>query len=255
MQKLQNAFKVRLGMLRSIAAYYWKPFNLRRLKDFYGQFMSEGDLCFDIGAHIGNRTNAWSHLGATVVAVEPQDRCLRFMRRKFRGKDNIIILDKGLGATAGVQTMNISLVTPTVSTFADDQWQEIIDKDTSFKVQWEETKEVEITTLDAMIEEYGLPQFCKIDVENYEVEVLKGLSTAIPSVSLEYYPKTLDKAIECVDLLEGLGQYEYNWSMGESQTFERESWIPAEEMRAIFRTYDPNGKYGDFYARLLSAKS
>ncbi|MEM7374044.1 MAG: FkbM family methyltransferase [Bacteroidota bacterium] len=251
MQKLQNAFKVRLGMLRSIAAYYWKPFNLRRLKSFYRQFMTKGDLCFDIGAHIGNRTNAWHHLGATVVAVEPQDRCLKYMRRKFKGKDNIIILDKGVGAEKGVLTMNISLVTPTVSTFADDQWQEIIDKDTSFKVKWEETKEVEITTLDAMIKEYGLPRFCKIDVENYEVEVLKGLSVPLPAVSIEYYPKTLDQAMECIDLLEGLGTYEYNWSTGETQAFEVDNWITAEDLKAVFRAYDTNGKFGDFYARLI----
>ena len=66
----------RLGIFRSVAMYYWKPFNKRRLKRFYAQFIQPGDLCFDLGAHLGNRANAWLALGAKIVAVEPQPSCV-----------------------------------------------------------------------------------------------------------------------------------------------------------------------------------
>ena len=48
-------FRSRLGILRSRIMYYGKPFNRRRLRKFYSAFVPKGGLCFDIGAHLGNR--------------------------------------------------------------------------------------------------------------------------------------------------------------------------------------------------------
>lgn len=60
------------GMARSLAMYYGIPFRAARLRRFYGQFVRPGDLCFDVGAHAGNRVRAWRALGARVLAIEPQ---------------------------------------------------------------------------------------------------------------------------------------------------------------------------------------
>nr|HMT20580.1 hypothetical protein [Promineifilum sp.] len=59
------------GVLRSLAIYY-APGRVRRLTHFYTPFIRPDDLCFDVGAHVGNRIAAWRRLGARVVAVEPQ---------------------------------------------------------------------------------------------------------------------------------------------------------------------------------------
>ena len=37
--------------------------------DFYRQFVTEGDLCFDVGANVGRRTRTFLKLKAKVVAV------------------------------------------------------------------------------------------------------------------------------------------------------------------------------------------
>ena len=44
-----------LGLARSLLIYYGNPRKGQRMKQFYAQFMGPGDLCFDIGAHVGNR--------------------------------------------------------------------------------------------------------------------------------------------------------------------------------------------------------
>ena len=242
----------RLGIFRSVAMYYWKPFNKRRLKRFYAQFIQPGDLCFDLGAHLGNRTNAWLALGAKVVAVEPQPSCVQYMKRKFRNKANCTIVDKAIGEKPGFTTLYISELTPTVSTLANAEWRDIIDDDTSFDVFWEREETVEVTTFDELIETYGLPAFSKLDIENYEVEALKGLSQPLPCLSVEFYPATIHRAIECIDLLEKLGRYEYNWSFGESQKLNSPDWFDAETMKAYFSKIKRGDEYGDFYARLLS---
>ncbi len=71
------------GLGRSIAVYYGNPLKLRRMQRFYAQFIQPGDLCFDIGAHVGNRVLVWSRLGARIVAVEPQPACLALLRRLY----------------------------------------------------------------------------------------------------------------------------------------------------------------------------
>ena len=43
-------------------------------------------LCFDIGAHAGNRVRCWRALGARVVAVEPQ-LDFRALLRLLYGRD------------------------------------------------------------------------------------------------------------------------------------------------------------------------
>ena len=61
-----------VGLVRSLAIYHLIPRRQRPLRALYGEFVAPGDLAFDIGAHVGNRTRALVALGCRVVAVEPQ---------------------------------------------------------------------------------------------------------------------------------------------------------------------------------------
>ena len=38
-----------------------------------------------------------------------------------------------------------------------------------------------------MISRFGAPDFCKINVEGLELEVLRGLSRPVPALSFEYH--------------------------------------------------------------------
>lgn len=243
--------KKKLGVLRSIATYYWKPFNKKRLINFYKDYVKAGDLCFDIGAHLGNRTNAWSAMGAKVVAVEPQPQCLAYLNKKFGTDSQVTILPKAVGEESGFADLYISQLTPTISTLANKDWRQKMDDATSFKVNWEETMEVEVVTLDQLITEYGMPDFCKIDVEDFEIQVLRGLTQPLPSLSLEYFVPTLERIYECIERLETLGKYEYNWSFGESQVLNSDHWLSAKEMTTIFDGYTKGDRSGDIYARLV----
>jgi len=250
-----NDLRARFGIFRSIAIYYWKPFNRQRLKRFYRQFIHPDDLCFDIGAHLGNRTDAWDMLGAKIVAVEPQPKCMTYMKKRFKNKPNITLLEKAVGNKAGIATFHISEMTPTISTMSDKKWRRTIAEDSSFKVSWNQRIEVKVVTLDQLIDQYGLPAFCKIDVENYELEVLEGLSHPVPALSLEFYTSHLENTIKCIERLESIANYEYNWTNAEKQTFNSKNWLNAGQMKDIFLNISEKGLSGDFYARITANKT
>ena len=136
------------GLGRSIAVYYGNPIKLRRMRRFYAQFIQPGDLCFDIGAHVGNRVLVWSRLGARIVAVEPQPACLALLRRLYGRSPRVTLVDQAVGAAAGRQALRISRAHPTVTTLSQS-WIEAVQASTSFAgVEWEETTSVDVTTLD-----------------------------------------------------------------------------------------------------------
>ena len=118
-------------------------------------------------------------------------------------------------------------------------------------MSWGGEEEVKVTTLDALIAEHGLPRFVKIDVEGFESEVLAGLSQAVSGLSFEWTPEIPDNASACIARLGSLGNYQYNYSWGESMRLARPQWLPPEAMLRVIEEFaGENQIFGDIYARL-----
>lgn len=244
---ITHDWRNRIGLMRSLAIYYGQPWKQSAMRRLYAQFMGPGDLCFDIGAHVGNRLRVWAGLGARVVAVEPQPLCMSFLRRVYGSRPDVTLVAEAVGAQPGVQTLHISPANPTVSTLSAE-WIETVQQDPSFAgVRWEETIPTPVTTLDELIERFGCPAFCKIDVEGYEEQVLAGLSQPLPALSVEYLAATRTSALACITRLESLSRYEYNWSPGESHRLQAPHWLDADDMTGVLAGLDEGS--GDVYAR------
>ncbi len=240
----------RLGLWRSILIYYWKPFNQRNLRRFYRQFIEPGDLCFDIGAHLGNRSKAWLALGAKVVAFEPQPLCIDFLKKKFKTNSDFILDKRAVGEQAGVLPMFISQNAPTVSSLSGQKWRQALNERSGFEVKWQEQIEVEVVNLDQLILQYGQPAFCKIDVEDFEEAVLKGLSVPIKALSFEFFNWTPQRTKACLSLLMKLGNYEFNWTFGEKLIFRSSTWLSAKQILEQISAFKTGTSFsGDIYAR------
>ncbi len=222
------------------------------LRQFYGQFVTGGDLCFDIGANVGDRTSTFLELGATVVAVEPQDDCMEFLRLKFGRNPRVVLVHQGLADKQGERMLAINPQNPLVASMSEDWITGIRQRPRFSQMQWSTVKTVPVTTLDALIRLHGIPAFCKIDVEGFEYQVLQGLSQLLPSVSLEYTPELIEIACACVDYLDKLGPYQYNYSVEETLKLELPMWIDGKTLKSTLRGLSTTHISGDFYARLIS---
>lgn len=242
-----------VGRLRSLVVY-WRPGRQGGLRRMYRPFVAAGDLVFDIGAHVGDRTAAFAALGARVVAFEPQPEIRRILERMVGGKSGVTVRGEAVGRTPGTARLAISRDHPTLSTIAED-WREQLPRNnpTFAHVQWDDVVEVPVTTLDALIAELGVPRFCKIDVEGFEAEVLAGLSRPVEGVSFEFVSGGVDVAVACVRRLEALGSYQFNAIPGEKRAFVFERWQSGEQIVRWLEGGAGGASSGDVYAKLTTA--
>ncbi len=117
-------------------------------------------------------------------------------------------------------------------------------------MQWNRRIEIDTTTLDRLIEQFGVPAFVKIDVEGSEPAVLAGLGRPVPALSFEYLPRALQEIQMCLTRLIALGPYQFNWSVGESNRLASDRWLDASDLLATLRTSVAQRRPGDVYARL-----
>lgn len=219
---------------------------------FYQGFLSPGDLCFDIGANLGNRTRCFGHMGCKVVAVEPQPGCFRKLTKDFEGNPNIHLVQAAVGREPGTAKLHVS-PDHVLSTLSQSFMDGTTRSGRFAGIRWNRVEEVAMTTLDQLIAEHGEPRFIKIDVEGYESEVLSGLSRAVPALSLEWVPELPENARASLHHLAGLGDYEYNLSWGESMKFSRPQWRSLQSILGLIGEFEGESElFGDIYARLKS---
>ena len=234
--------------------YYAIPGRAAGWRRLYRQFVSPGDPCFDIGAHVGNRTAALLAIGARVVAVEPQPLMASTLHRFFGDNPRFKLVREAVAAQTGNADMLVSTRTPTVSTLSME-WTNQMKQTASFSnVYWDMKKNVKVTRLDDLIKKFGIPVFCKLDIEGYELEALRGLSHPIRAISFEYLPGAKDRSQACLDRLTELGDYQLNLIKGEYPRFAIPDWISTAEMKGVLMEIPLDGQAGEVYARLRDGR-
>ncbi|MBI5223182.1 FkbM family methyltransferase [Candidatus Micrarchaeota archaeon] len=216
----------------------------RNMTHFYSNFVRRGDLVFDVGANEGVHTSCFLQLGASVVCVEPDPAPFNQLRRTFDSNSSVRLVSDAISDAQGPIDFYVCDDYSAVST-TSASW-----KEGRFSSQtWRKTS-VHSTTLDAMIDKFGLPHFCKIDVEGGEKKVLLGLSHTIPYISFEFTKEFITDARFCTNHLSKLGYSSFNVSLYNNFRLQYDTWIEPELLLEKLNSISDPLLCGDILARI-----
>jgi FkbM family methyltransferase len=239
-----------VGIARSLWIYYRSPARRRRMDRLYSRFVRPGDLVFDIGAHVGDRTAAFCRLGCRVVAVEPQPPLVRLLHKFYGHRSTVMIAPVAVAASPGTVELLINSANPTLTTASPIFIASAARARRWRRERWGRRLQVPAVTLDQLIERYGEPSFLKLDVEGFEGEALTGLSRPVRALSFEFTMIARSVAARCLARCHELGAYRFNAALGETQRLVFVDWVDVETMTRWLEALPDRINSGDIYAQL-----
>jgi FkbM family methyltransferase len=215
--------------------------------DFYRRALENSpQLIFDIGANSGAKTAIFANLANKVISIEPSSVAVSILQRRFIYNHKVTIVAKGMGDCEGSAQLKVFDGADAYNTFSN-KWAETLSG--SGLTPWRPNKVVScivdtpMTTLDALIKAHGVPDYIKIDVEGYELQVVKGLSQPVWLISFEAnLPEFKDETKEIIRLLSNLSpEAVYNFTTSEPpEAFGSPSWLGSNEMGRVI----DSGQFG-----------
>ncbi|MGY1604090.1 FkbM family methyltransferase [Geodermatophilus sp. SYSU D00815] len=193
----------------------------RHQRALFGGLLDPGDLVIDVGANIGEFTGAFRDVGARVLAVEPQPRLARHLRRRFRDDGDVTVVETALSDHTGEATLYCTTA-DALATLEEDR--AAGETGPGAELEWGDTITVPLRTLDELIAEHGRPALVKIDVEGHEPGVVRGLTAARPSVFFEVNRPGVH---DVLDTLQARGYTDFFLRPGE-----RPEWLTRQPLTA-----------------------
>ncbi len=252
-----------VGIYSKAKALYRQTLNRKYLHQrqsliqFFSAFVQPDDIVFDVGTNLGDFTDAFLALSATVYGLEPNPFCIRELQSLYGSHSQFTLIPKAVGPTIGKSTMYLGSEDMHITSTLSSGWTEAARKLPGMnRAGWTETIEVEVTTLDQLIQAYGIPAFCKIDIEGFEYEALTGLSQPIPCLSVEYVPWRIEPTFQSIEYLANLGNYQFNITTRKTVEgigeFRYANWMSDTEMiDRLDQEIRDTEVFGDLYAKLV----
>jgi FkbM family methyltransferase len=175
------------------------------------------NLIFDIGFNVGEFTQTCfsKYPNCSVIAVEANPNLANNASPHFFTNYNFSLLNNLVSDKNGEATdFYISPYATGVSTASTEFMQNSRFTKGSKNVeansiQWQPAIKIESITVDSMIERYGIPDLLKIDVEGYELNVLKGLTQKVNDICFEWHEEECNNLYKILEHLQSLGYQQF----------------------------------------------
>ena len=178
-----------------------------------------------VGAHHGQEVEDYKRRGINKIAmVEPQPECQRILEEKFGSDDSIRLFKCAVGSKDNLGT-TATMYTETANTGQSSSLlKPVLHLSQYPHIEFNGTINVELSTVDQLVQELDNPKeynFINMDVQGYELEVLKGSTEHLENV--DYVMTEVNRAEvyedcamirELDDFLEGfdMKRVETNWA-------------------------------------------
>ncbi len=164
---------------------------------------SQAMLLFDIGANKGEYAHSNRAKYSRIVCVEPLPAIAESLRQRFQ-HDHGVFVEEAMVSFDDEHTFYESPC-DTVST-ASDVWRN--DSRFSNQVEWAPLS-VPRTTIDALVQKHGTPDFIKLDVEGYEYWALQTMTERYCPIAFEWAEECKEEIALAMQYLEKLGYTKY----------------------------------------------
>jgi FkbM family methyltransferase len=158
-------------------------------------FRREGNFIIDVGMNDGSDTAYYLHCGFGVIAIEADPRLAEAARRRFAREieaGKLALLNLGIAPTTGAADFHLA-TNHQRSSFSTD----VVSRR---GMQIVETVRVPCAPLSAVIQQYGVPYYIKVDVEGNDLYCLESLSKIAtpPYLSVDFSHGTEHKLLDCL---------------------------------------------------------
>jgi FkbM family methyltransferase len=150
-------------------------------------------LIYDVGLCDGGDTAFYLAKGFRVVAIEADPALAKSARERFAWYIEagwLTIVETAIGPTTGRVAFDVHTSNPHWSSIVPDRRERMNDAI--------RTIEVDCTTLDCVLREYGIPYYLKIDIEESDLDAiksLKSLSGRPPYISAEAHSRAIAQTL------------------------------------------------------------
>jgi FkbM family methyltransferase len=196
---------------------------------FYNELLKEKKIykIFDIGSNNGIRLKTFINFSNYIVAVEPDPDLVSIIKYRFSNLKYLYIEEFAVSSSNGKAEFEKKKYSG-FNTLSK-KWSNILDIE---NIETIDKFIVKTITLDDLIKKHGNPDYVKVDVEGFELEVLKNLNTKIPIISFEVnLPDFLDESIGVIHHISKFNQRtSFNFRLGIDKSLKLVSNVGADEI-------------------------
>jgi FkbM family methyltransferase len=203
-------------------------------------------LVFDIGANIGNWTLANISEENKIISVEASTSTFNKLVNNVSSYGNIVPLNYAV-CDSKEEHITFYEAESDVLSSLNKEW--IYGPESRFNCNYKATLSKTIT-LDKLIEQYGVPELIKIDVESAEYSCIKSLTKKVNNLCFEWASENQDMILNSLNYLFKLGFREFYVQMNnDDYKFVPNNYYSLNDTKQILLSTIPKREWGMIHCR------
>ena len=190
----------------------------------------QAGLFFDIGSNIGRWSIANSNNSSTIISVEASPTTFKQLCKNTSDNKKIVSLNYAVCNNNFQDVTFYECEHNTLSTLNKD-W--LTSTESRFYNVGYNIIECKSTTINKLIEDYGMPELIKIDVEGGEYDCISSLTIKTKSLCFEWASETNNITIKCLDYLQQLGFTNFYIQYRDDYTFRPQTHLYTTDINII----------------------
>ena len=228
------------------------PDNFRKQMEeynFYKRLIQNINYKNELIINVGEKSSIFSKLADKVLAFEPSSSIFNILKHRYKNS-NVEVFNCALGSDNTTLDFYEIEENEWYSSLSKKHIETTVTERNITKSELIKNNKVVVEKIENYIKKYGIPIYIKIDVEGYEYEVIRGLETAVPLISLEAnLPEFCQESINCINYLSNISSDKYMFNFTTDTFFLQEHFMKRND--AIKFLESTQLRYLEIYAKLI----